>query len=168
MNLYLLRHAQPEPGNDPDRVLTTNGEKQAGKLGKMFARLKEIDVNGAKILTSDAPRARQTADIINSKIFLTQIPRPLDEFPAPTSGADSYVDELMTRLRTVVAAESSRNIIVVWHHPLVGKALNFLVENNSLAWPEDKFAATAYIECDNSFEQNTGHLRWFILPELLS
>lgn len=167
MNFYLLRHAHPEPGNDPDRVLTAHGRRQASKLGKMFARLKGIDVSGTKILTSDAPRARQTAGIISSKILLTQIPAPVDEFPAPASGADSYVDELMTLLRTVVADESPRNIIVVWHHPLVGKALNFLVENNSLEWPEDKFGATAYIECDDSFEQNTGHLRWFILPELL-
>jgi phosphohistidine phosphatase len=64
--LYLLRHAQAEPGraydDDRDRPLTEDGRHDAGRLGRLLAATDQLPDG---IVTSAAVRARQTAEALS-------------------------------------------------------------------------------------------------------
>lgn len=164
MKLYLIRHAQPQPAtptnNNP--TLTSVGKRQAIKLGEMLARL-NVPTANTKVLTSELTRAHLTGKHIYGILGLPV--GAFDHLPTPAGAIPASVQQLMTGLRTAATA-GAQQIILVWHHPYVGGALNWLVGNNVLEWP-DIYGATAHVECDNNFGQGSGRLRWFVLPEML-
>lgn len=163
MHLYLIRHATPSDtvGNPG---LSDLGRREANKLGGMFIRI-GAPVDTTKVLTSELLRAHMTGKHIHNKLQL--LPGRFDHFPAPTGAVDTHVQELMALLRSEAESGVLQHIIVVSHFGYVGGALNWLVGDNVLEWPPI-FGATAHVECDNTFEQNTGQLRWFVFPALLS
>lgn len=161
MKLYLIRHAQPQPTGD-NPTLTPVGKRQAIKLGEMLARL-NVPTANTRVLTSELIRADLTGKHISATLGL-----PSGSFAhLPTPGGDiaASVQQLMTGLRTA-ASQGAQQIILVWHHPHVGEALNWLVGDNVLKWP-DVYGAMAHVECNNAFGQGSGRLRWFVLPEML-
>ena len=141
MKLYLIRHAQPQPSGENPK-LTTVGKKQAIKLGEMLARL-NVPTTNTKVLTSEMLRAHLTGKHIHGILGLP-----------PGAFAN------------LATPQGAQQIILVWHFPYVGGALNWLVGENVLQWPEI-YGATAHVECDNDFGQHSGSLRWFILPDML-
>jgi phosphohistidine phosphatase SixA len=163
MKLYLIRHAKPEPSGG-DAPLSSDGVTQAEKLGAMFRRL--IPLDNTSCLTSDQQRARQTGNIIFTRLRGVQT-RPahgIREFTRPAPNVEPA--QLLTNMRLVASEEQPENMIAVWHYPSIGEALNLLIGNNSLEWP-DIHGATAHVTCPLSLGEGTGKLRWFILPELL-
>ena len=161
MKLYLIRHAQPQPSGDNPK-LTTVGKRQAIKLGEMLVRL-NLPTSNTKVLTSELLRAHLTGKHIHGILGLPS--GAFANLPTPSGEVAASVQQLMTQLRTA-ASQGAQQIILVWHFPYVGGALNWLVGENVLEWP-DVFGATAHVECDNAFGQDSGSLRWFILPEML-
>lgn len=162
MHLYLIRHATPSATVD-NPGLSDLGRNEAIKLGQMFIRL-GAPVDTTKVLTSELRRAHLTGKHIYSTLQLLR--GRFDNFPAPTGPLDTQVQELMALLRSVAADGFLQHIIVVTHFGYVGAALNWLVGDDVLEWPPI-YGATAHVECDNTFDQNTGHLRWFVFPGLL-
>ena len=63
--LYLVRHADAEPsrlsGGDFDRALTTYGRQHAASLA---LKLKQMNISPDLIISSDAKRAQETAQIL--------------------------------------------------------------------------------------------------------
>ncbi len=164
MNLFLMRHAQPVQNGDSDPSLSSAGQSQAVKLGKMFVRL-GITLDTTSILTSNLKRAERTGNIIAKSLRLAQSPpptvvRPIRQFPP------SDVGTLLANIRAVAAEESPTHMFVVWHFPIIGAAFNLLVGSDLLSWP-GVYGATAHITCNESLEDGSGTFRWFILPELL-
>src|ERR1051325_3876716 len=99
MHLYLLRHCEPESGNNPS--LTEHGRAQAERLGDVLANVIP-DGESIRILTSDLHRAAQTAKIVRTKLGLTENPT---QFPGETSDSDDQqVHWLMTTMRSVAAS----------------------------------------------------------------
>lgn len=163
MKLYLVRHAQPESGSDPN--LSSEGVAQAEKLGAMFKRL--IPLANTSCLTSDQQRAKRTGSIIFGSLRdVRGLPAQwrIREFPRSTSDVEPA--QLLAHLRLIASEENPKNMIAVWHHPSIGAALNLLIGSSALEWP-DIFGATAHVTCPASLEEGSGKLRWFILPELL-
>lgn len=161
MKLYLIRHAQPQPSGENPK-LTTVGKKQAIKLGEMLARL-NVPTTNTKVLTSELLRAHLTGKHIHGILGLP--PGAFANLATPGGEVAESVQQLMTQLRTA-SSQGAQQIILVWHFPYVGGALNWLVGENVLQWPEI-YGATAHVECDNDFGQHSGSLRWFILPDML-
>jgi phosphohistidine phosphatase SixA len=164
MKLYLIRHAQPQPTTptDDNPKLTRVGKRQAIKLGEMFVRL-NVSTSDTSVLTSELLRAHLTGKHIYGILGL-----PAGAFahlPTPGGEVAASVQQLMTGLRTS-ATQGAQQIILVWHFPYVGGALNWLVGDNVLEWP-DVYGATAHVECDDDFGQGSGRLRWFVFPEML-
>lgn len=78
LEIYLVRHAEKEPGNDP--ALTPDGKLRAKALAE---RLKNVDLTA--IYSTDYARTRQTAGpvALNSGIpVIYYDPQKLDEFAA--------------------------------------------------------------------------------------
>jgi len=162
MHLYLLRHCEPESGTNPS--LTEHGRAQAERLGDVLANVIP-DGESIRILTSDLHRAAQTAKTIRTKLGVTENPT---QFPGETSDSDKQqVDWLMTTLRSVASSPNPpKHIVVVWHYPRVGKAIDRLVGEGVLEWP-DIYGAAAGVDCDNTFSSDSGNLRWFLWADML-
>jgi phosphohistidine phosphatase len=107
MRVYLVRHAEAEPG-EPDelRALTAHGRWQAKELGERFARR---DIRPEAIVSSPLLRARQTAEAIAANAGVSA---ETDERLAPGATADD--------LRAVVA-ERGETIIAIGHQPDCGQ-----------------------------------------------
>ena len=107
MRVYLVRHAEAEPG-EPDalRRLTPLGRRQAEELGRRFAR---EDVEAQAVVSSPLVRARETAEAIAAELGLAA---EADERLAPGAGEDS--------LRSI-AADHGQTFIAVGHQPDCGK-----------------------------------------------
>ena len=98
MRVFLVRHAEAEPG-DPDelRRLTAHGRDQARELGERFAR---DGLRPAAILSSPLLRARETADAIAKRL---EMEAEADERLGPGCTVDSFREAAVGRGDTVVA-----------------------------------------------------------------
>ena len=166
MNLYLIRHARPAIIGDNASSLSSAGQAQAVKLGKMFVRL-GITLDTSSILTSDLKRAERTGNIIAKSLRLAQSPPPTEVRPIRQFAIPNDVGTLLDHIRTVAAEEHPTHMFVVWHHPMVGAAFDRLVGSELLSWTPAAYGATAHITCSESLAHGSGTFQWFILPELL-
>jgi phosphohistidine phosphatase len=107
MRVYLVRHAEAEPG-EPDelRALTAHGRWQAKELGERFARR---GIHPEAVVSSPLLRARQTAEAIAAEAGVTA---ETDERLAPGATADG--------LRAVVAGRGE-TVVVIGHQPDCGQ-----------------------------------------------
>lgn len=108
MRLYLVRHADAEPG-EPDelRPLTGYGRQQAREVGALLAA---EGAGGAVVVTSPLLRARETAEEIARALGTTAEP---DDRLAPGATADSVRE---------AAAEhpDDATVVAVGHQPDCG------------------------------------------------
>jgi phosphohistidine phosphatase len=107
MRVYLVRHAEAEPG-EPDelRTLTPHGRRQAKELGQRFARR---GIRPEAVLSSPLLRARQTADAIAAEAGVGAEP---DERLAPGATAEE--------VRAAVTGRGD-TVVVVGHQPDCGQ-----------------------------------------------
>jgi len=109
VRLFLVRHAQAEPG-EPDelRALTARGRQQARELG---ARLAAEGADGAAGVTSPLLRARETAAEIGRALGTTPT---LDDRLAPGATADG--------VRGAAAEHAgSDRVVAIGHQPDCGR-----------------------------------------------
>ena len=107
MRLFLVRHAEAEPGEPDDlRALTPHGRRQAQELGERFAK---HGIAPDAILSSPLLRARQTAEGIAAGVGLTAEP---DERLAPGATTDD--------VRAAIAGRGEI-VVVVGHQPDCGQ-----------------------------------------------
>lgn len=121
MRLYLVRHAEAEPGEPDDlRRLTPAGRETARRLGEQLAT--EGPVPDA-IITSPLLRARETGDEIARATGTTAEP---DERLAPGAEADD-----------VLAAVDGRgeSVVVVGHQPDCGRIAAVLAGSAPPSFP---------------------------------
>ena len=105
--MYLVRHAEAEPGNpDELRGLTPHGVKQAKELGRKFARR---GIRPDAVVSSPLVRARQTAEAIAAAVGASA---QTDDRLAPGAGVDE--------LRAVVDC-LGETVVIVGHQPDCGQ-----------------------------------------------
>jgi phosphohistidine phosphatase len=156
VELYLLRHAHagdPEgwTGDDAVRPLSTKGEGQADRLGAFLAR---IEFRPGVIVSSPKLRARQTAEIVASKLGLEV---KLDDRLAGGFDA-SVVDALLADLGNPTRP------VLVGHDPDFSELLGWLVGTNRLTM---KKGAVARVDVRGPVASGDGALRWLVPPDLL-
>ena len=108
MRLFLVRHAEAEPG-EPDelRKLTAHGRAQARELG---ARLAAEGAGGAAVVTSPLLRARETAEEVGRALGATPAP---DERLAPGATAET--------LREAADEQGADKVVAIGHQPDCGR-----------------------------------------------
>jgi phosphohistidine phosphatase len=105
--VYLVRHAEAEPGNpDELRRLTPNGVKQAKELGRKFVRR---GIRPDAVVSSPLVRALQTAEAIAAAVGASA---QTDDRLAPGAGVDD--------LRAVVDGRGE-TVVAVGHQPDCGQ-----------------------------------------------
>jgi phosphohistidine phosphatase len=126
VRLYLVRHAEAEPG-EPDelRRLTPEGREQARALGQ---RLRAEDARPAAILTSPLLRARETGGELSRALDVGTEP---DERLAPGATAND--------VRAAIAGRGDE-VVVVGHQPDCGQIAAALTGG-----PEPPFPAAGLV-----------------------
>src|SRR3954468_4502720 len=129
MRLYLVRHAEAEPG-EPDelRALTPQGRKDARTLGK---RLRDDGVSLDAVLASPLLRARETAEELARA---AGVEPETDERLAPGATADD--------VRAAIAGRGEA-VAVVDHQPDCGQIAAALTGG-----PEPPFRPAGWLAID--------------------
>jgi phosphohistidine phosphatase len=129
MRLYLVRHAEADPG-DPDelRRLSPEGKRQARELGE---RLRSEGLKPDAILTSPLLRARETGDELAMALGTNP---EADERLAPGATADG--------LRAAVSGRG-QNVVAIGHQPDFGRIAAALTGG-----PEPSFPAGGLVVVD--------------------
>jgi len=121
MRLYLVRHAEAEPG-EPDelRRLTAAGRRQAERLAERLAGSRP---RPAAVICSPLLRARETAELLARAVALEPVPDPR---LAPGAGPDD--------VRAAVAGLGEA-VVVVGHQPDCGRIAAALSDGPEPAFP---------------------------------
>ena len=127
MRLYLVRHAEAEPG-EPDelRHLTAAGRRQAEQLAEHLAAALP---RPTAVLCSPLLRARETAELLARPLGLEPVPDPR---LAPGAGPDD--------VRSAVAGRGDA-VVVVGHQPDCGRVAAALTGE-----PEPAFRPAGLVE----------------------
>jgi phosphohistidine phosphatase SixA len=162
MNLYLLRHAEAEPGDsDADRRLTRKGEKQVEQLAK-FLRKHDVELEIDEIWHSPLVRAVATAEIFQKELGLDA---QLHEAP----GLRPEDDPRPMALRL---ACSRKSVLVVGHNPHFEYLASCLLGGSASPVLIDfKKCGLLHLERaeDPGRARPLGHwiLSWYLIPRLL-
>lgn len=121
--IYLVRHAKAEektiPENDFGRSLTSKGILNSIKLGK---RLKKMHIHPDLIISSPAPRALQTAKIIQEYIHYA------GELILDKNIYDSSAAELLNIIRKT--DRDIKYLMLVGHNPSFNELLHYFCKTD--------------------------------------
>lgn len=149
MKLYLVRHAQAEDGSpDFERRLTEAGRERSRVLGKWL----EPWLEDARILTSPAARARETAEILCQRI---RFGGALEHEPLLYGGS-------LSAIARVIWGCKEPALVLVGHDPTLSELASELVWNTP-SGIELKKGGVVRVD----LSQGRGTLRWLLDPRLL-
>jgi phosphohistidine phosphatase SixA len=162
VKLYLLRHADAEPGEpDADRRLTTKGEKQLQQLASfLLKRDEEIDIR--EIWHSPLVRAAQTAEQFRKYLKLD----------TPSFEAPGLLPEDDARPMALRLACARKSVLVVGHNPHFADLASCLL--SGLTQPviiDFKKSGLLHLERADSPSRHrplgSWILNWYLVPRLL-
>ena len=161
--LLILRHAKTQsdaPAGDHARELKERGHRDAAAMGAYIRNL--ADTPDA-IITSDATRARQTAEIVATAV----------DFAAPlTVEPDIYAAGLETLLAAVRRIPNEVNsAIIVGHNPGFEELAGALAGNHDgeIRLPTSGLALLAFdVERWDGVRAGTGRLREVATPRTIA
>lgn len=118
--LYIVRHAKAEDRAtfmaDHDRQLVSEGIMAAARMGRY---LRDKDVRPDRIISSTAPRAKDTAKVIAEQIGFDQTRIELDD-KLFDGGPKAYLSAINA------LPESVQSVMIVGHNPDVSYFAEFL------------------------------------------
>jgi len=156
MRIYLLRHAEAEPGfDDAARPLTNHGKNQCRVVGRF---LKNAGICFDAVYSSYLVRARQTAELVVDicgsvpldKINLTE------NLSFEASGNDFH-----GWLRSLPEAE---DLLLVGHAPTLGYRSGELL---GLGAPHTLSLPKGALICLKSADLRSASLKFFVTPKVL-
>ena len=151
MKLYLMRHGEAEGLFDGDEpALTAIGKAEVNRIGEA---LSSMDIQPDHIYQSGKLRARQTAEIVKSKIRVDILISKIEGLK-PNDPVSTFVGNLK---------DFKENILIVGHLPFIAKLTSYLLaETESDLMIAFKPASVACLE----YAKSSGwKLHWFISPE---
>jgi phosphohistidine phosphatase len=158
LRLYLIRHAEAVPGDDPNyadeaRPLTAPGRIAAKTLGE---RLAAHNVRFDVILTSPLLRARETTDELIAGL-------------GAAAGPFEVVDELEPgrkprKLDRELVKRDGQSIALVGHQPDLGDYAARLIGAEKKSIKLEK-PGVACVACDDPPGKACGELVWLLPPE---
>ena len=156
MKLYFLRHGlaadRDEGAGDADRSLTLQGREKMVRQAAAMARLGlEVDL----IMTSPLLRARQTADIVASKLkVLDKLVQ--DKRLGPGFGPGHLADILGS-------SSGAKALMLVGHEPDMSETISFLIGGGRVLMKKGGLARVDIC----SVTELRGELIWLIPPAVM-
>ena len=160
MNLYLVRHGDALArgkgiANDADRPLSTQGEEDARRAGKLLSR---VDPAIALVLTSPAVRAAETGRLI-AEALPGRPEVKTSERLKPGARIDDVLNEAI--------AAGRGSIVAVGHQPDLGTLIAWLVADQGPASFSLPPGTVACVEMQPDIEFPRASLRWLAPPDLM-
>ncbi len=159
LSLYLLRHAKAERegASDFERALARRGHREAEAVGRFLAR---IDETPGLVLSSEAARARETAELAHAAGGWRA---PIVTRPEIYQGSE----QALLRVLTTVEASVGR-LVLVGHQPALSLLIAGLCAGCEPAFPA---AALARVDLErnrwNEVAARAGKLHWLVTPALI-
>lgn len=157
MELILWRHAdagesEDDPQIDFERRLSERGRRQAARVAAWLdARLPDRCL----VLSSPAPRARETAEALGRKLRV-------DARIAPGSDGHSLLEAAGWPSR---AGSQPRHVVLVGHQPSLGEAMSLILSGSGDAWTVRK-AMLIWLVARDEAGHADAYLRCAIGPDL--
>jgi phosphohistidine phosphatase len=161
--LLILRHAktQPDaPAGDHARELTERGHRNAAAMGDY---IKTLAGTPDAIITSDATRARQTAEIVATAVGFAE---PLTVVPRMY---DADVDTLLALVRSIL--DEVDTAIIIGHNPGFEELAEALAGNHDqgVRLPTSGLALLEFdVERWDAARAGTGRLREVATPRTIA
>lgn len=153
MNIYLVQHGKPVPKEeDPERPLSAQGIEDVEKMAAFLIKA-EIEVN--EIFHSGKTRARQTAEIIASK--LNPDKKPLEKRGLSPLDEVKIIAEEIEKIRN--------DLMIVGHLPYLAKLTSFLTTGNE-SNPIVSFQQGG-VMCLEKREEGNWSIAWMLIPGLI-
>ena len=154
MNIYLMQHGKPVPKEkNPDKPLSDRGRDD---VGKMAGFLKKAGIQVETVFHSGKTRARQTAEIISSKI---------------NPGKESQKREGLSPLDDVKAIvegikQVQKDFMIVGHLPHLEKLVSFLTTGSDSSQVVS-FQQGGVVCLRTNEEELNWAIAWMLVPEIL-
>jgi len=154
MNIYLMQHGKPVPKEkNPDKPLSDRGRND---MMKMAGFLKKARIQVETVFHSGKPRARQTAEIISSKI---------------NPGKESQKKEGLSPLDDVKAIaeeikQREKDFMIVGHLPHLQKLVSFLTTGSD-SRQVVSFQQGGVVCLRTNDEELNWTIAWMLVPEIL-
>jgi phosphohistidine phosphatase len=163
MNLYFMRHGiaagsgeTATLSNDRERELTPKGINRMRKAAK---GLSSLSLPLDRILTSPFERARQTAQIVAAALEMENRLEEIEELRP-----DGSVEDLLSRLS---AYSGAKNILLIGHEPLLGRAVSFLLSGPAKTQVRLKKGGLCCLKADDLPPKADAVLQWVLTPKQL-
>lgn len=155
MNVYLVQHGRPVPKEEnPDRPLSDQGRREAER---MAAFLREAGVRVQTVFHSEKTRARETAEIMASKLQPDKRAlekkglSPLDDVRAVAGEIDEGQEDLM----------------IVGHLPHLAKLASLLTAGDE-SIQVVSFQQGGVVCLRRGGEERGWAVAWMLVPEIVS
>ena len=115
MNIYLMQHGKPvSKEKDPDKPLSDRGRDEVEKIAGFF---KKAEIQVETVFHSGKTRARQTAEIMSSKIHPGKEPQKREGL-SPLDDVRAIAEEIK---------QGQKDFMIVGHLPHLGKLISLLI-----------------------------------------
>ena len=161
--LILVRHAEAAEklNNQPDkeRELTTSGKKDAAQIGAYLNREKFLpDI----IISSDAKRAKQTAQIIASQLQVDAKKMIYDSLLYEVSGTRVFLEQTNT------IPDRFETVMLVGHNPIISAMAEFFTHESKGNMPPAAAMVVKFeLESWKEVAQANGNILEYIYPAIL-
>jgi phosphohistidine phosphatase len=154
MNIYLMQHGKPVPKEkNPDKPLSDRGRDDVRKMADF---LKKAGIQVETVFHSGKTRARQTAEIINSKI---------------NPGKESQKREGLSPLddvKTIAEGikQGQKDFMIVGHLPHLGKLISLLITGSDSSQIVS-FQQGGVVCLRTNEEEKNWAIAWMMVPEII-
>ena len=154
MNTYLMQHGKPVPKEkNPDKPLSDSGKDDVGKMADF---LKKAGIQVETAFHSGKTRARQTAEIISSKI------NPGKE--SQKRGGLSPLDDVKAIAEEI--KQGQKDFMIVGHLPHLEKLVSFLTTGSDSSQVVS-FQQGGLVGLRTNGEEKNWAIAWMLVPEII-
>lgn len=154
MNIYLMQHGKPVPKEkNPYKPLSDRGRDD---VSKMAGFLKNAGIQVETVFHSDKTRARQTAEIISSKINPGKKSQKREGL--------SPLDDVKTIAKEI--KQGQKDFMIVGHLPHLGKLVSFLTTGSDSSQVVS-FQQGGVVCLRTNEEELNWAIAWMLVPEII-
>lgn len=146
MNLYLMRHCLPEPGEqmDSERGLSDDGKQQVADMAAFMVRqVGRCDIVISSPFARTVETAEPMADALGCHVATTTLLEPNQK----PEDAWKEIERL---------AQQSQDVLIVGHHPEIGHLADFITGGAHIKFDHGAIALIA-----------DQHLLWLVTPQIV-
>ena len=155
MNIYLVQHGKPVPKEkDPEKPLSKRGRTEVENIAGFF---KNAGIHVEAIYHSGKTRARQTAEIMNSKINPGKEPQRRGGL-SPLEDVRAIAEEIK---------QEQKDFMIVGHLPHLEKLISVLITGSDSSQVV-RFQQGGVVCLRTHEAEKNWSIAWMLVPEIIA